>query len=406
MSVPASGPASIALRRTSAALLAGAALAGLLAGCAAPAAAPEPAPDGQARLHPVGDPGAWLSPGYASGSVEVYATTGEVCGVADGVSIEEVRGPGWEPRVQARRFPDGQILWEIPGSGCSEGAVRDGSVLIGSQIEEPGTWSFVDAATGEAASGDSAQGFRLDPSYASVRLLAEVDGIRVLLADQRELIGIDADGERWSRSIGARSEVTVLDDGFVGVRDMGAKRVEVVDGRTGERRSTRSRIDPLGFTWASDGFVLRENQSDPEYAFFDLDGEEVDRTIGSSQYGFVPAPRSGVTFPVSDHLRAGGVVGVGSDGVPALFEGDHAKDFTRRGEIRELPGDSIIGLHAVSSDGSLLLFDSTDGEGVVLIDAAGEEVLQWDTPYDRLRVESGYLLLGNGATTQVLLPTT
>lgn|GEM_PF-7005445 len=95
-------------------------------------------------------------------------------------------------------------------------------------------------------------------------------------------------------------------------------------------------------------------------------------------------------------------MGVGADGVPALFQDERQRDFTRAGRVEELP-DSIISLQALSADGSVLAFRNAR-DGVVLIDPHGAPIADWPAPSGELRVEAGRLVLARTPTAYVLLP--
>ncbi|MBK0417551.1 hypothetical protein JD276_00670 [Leucobacter sp. CSA1] len=379
------------------------AAAALLAGCTAGDADPTLPAIADVQLHPVGDPGRWFSEAYADGLGGRYSTMNTLCGVGDGVAVEtlDASAPDFGTQVQARSLDSGAVLWTLPDLSCAEGAVREGAAMLSTGPGES-AWRLVDAR-----SGATREEFALtDPDIGAGRVTARVDDLWVVESEQ-QLVGIGprpegGTGRVWQRELGTRVEVTPLGDGMLGVSSGLDGRLSVVDGRTGEVRYETTGVDVgSALTWASDGFVLRVNQSDPEYAFFDLDGEEIDRTVGESQYPFAPRGSEGVTLPIADHVAAGKVTAVARDGAPALFE-DRGRHYTRAGQI-DLRGSSVL-LSDVSADGSMIIVDEPGGEGFIVIDAEGEDVLRWSPPYSELRVEAGYLVVSDLNVTDVLLP--
>lgn len=370
-----------------------------LTGCSPSDTTESESGSGNLVLHPTGDEGRWFDDAYGEGSVQLYATSNDFCGIAGTLAIEQQVKPDRTTRVQARDLRSGDVVWELEDVGCSAGSVSgEGSLLLLPGDPLGGTWSFADPETGETV-----QRFELEASPLGGRIVSEFDGIRVIEATGGVLVGIGASGVLWERGV-VNGDVTPLADGMIGVKYGLEDRIEVIDGRTGERRHKLTGTEAHEVQWASDGYVLQINQSDPEYAYFDLDGEEVARTKEHSVYGFVPKPRSGVTFSVEDFAVADKVTAVGLDGRPALFDTGYEDYATQRGPIEELPS-SILDVQAVSADGSLLLFPDDGTDSLVMIDDAGEEVLRWTTPEStEVRVEAGFIVLQQAGTTTVLLP--
>lgn len=368
----------------------------LLAGCTSGASEAPPSDLTQLELHPVGDPGRWFDNGYADGVVATYATANTVCGIADDLVIEMQAGPNNGSRVLARPLAGGDVRWEADDARCTPGAILDGSALIARSWTSEPDWQIVDAATGETTSD-----LALENERSSVKLVAQIEDLLVLSNAEGALSGFRGGAPVWTTMVPANATITPLDDGHLGVLDGLDDRLVIVDGSSGDTVLEQDVERADGITWASDGYVERINQSDPEYAFFDVSGTEVDRTVGSSQYRFVPSPESGITFPVADHVAAGGVVGVSADGIPSLFQDQRQRDFTPEGSI-ELP-DSIIALRGISADGALLLF-RTDADGLIFVDGTGAEVFTWPIASGELRIEAGLLVVESGPTTQVLLP--
>lgn len=56
----------------------------------------------------------------------------------------------------------------------------------------------------------------------------------------------------------------------------------------------------------------------------------------------------------------------------------------------------------MSTDGSLLLFETSDG--LVIRDDEGKTVGQWPLDYSELRIESGRIIVSGALGTAVLLP--
>ena len=369
----------------------------LVTGCAtgvAPAALPEAA---ELSLHPVGDEGHWFHDRYAAGVEYAYATPNVVCGIAGNIVVEVQTGPAYGSSVLARYLPRGEVAWEMDDARCEAGSVTDGSVVVSASTGDMRETSLVDAVTGTQAADLALKGERAD-----VGLVTRVGDQFVLTRGGEALIGLRNGVEEWSVPLPPGAEPTALDDGFIGILDGLGDQLMVVDGKTGEIVLNRAVERPDWITWASDGYVQKINESDPEYAFFDLTGAEVDRTLKEAQYRFTPSPNDGITFPIADHIAAGRVVGVSASGVPSLFQDEHQKNFTQAGEVTELP-DSIIMLQAVSQDGSLLFFTAPD-DTMTMIDSTGKQIFNWPGRVSDLRVESGYIVVTTGTTTQVLLP--
>ncbi len=357
------------------------------------------------RLHPHGDPGRWLDAGYRQGFGSAYVTMNDLCAVTRELAIEVESNSAGEPTVLARNLAGGARNWELEGATCSRGALLRGDPqapvaaartthLVVRTADEG--WKLIEPTAGVAR-----MTLPLGENVTAVEPLTWVGSVLVVETDGSTLLGIENGTQVWSRAVPSRAEVTVLDNGMAGVTDFAGGTVSVVDLKTGKTRHTASVPKPHWITWASDGYVQKVQETDPEYAFFDLDGHEVDRTKGVSQYRFVPDPGSGVTFPLKDHRRAGRVVGVDARGVPQLFEDDRQRDYTRSGQVEELP-DSIISLQGVGS-GGLLLFPRKE-DGVTVIDQDGDEVAAWPLDYRELWIESGHIVLSGDFGTSVLLP--
>lgn len=371
--------------------------ASLVTGCTsavAPAALPEAA---ERSLHPVGDEGHWFDDRYADGVEYAYATPNLVCGIAGNIVVEVQQGPAYGSTVLARYLPRGEVAWEMDNARCEAGSVTEDSVVASITQEGVRKTSLVEVTTGTPTADLSPKGERAD-----VSLVTRIGDAFVLTQGGEALIGLRDGAEQWSVPFPPGAVPTALDEGFIGILDGLGDQLMVVDGKTGEIVLSRAVDRPAWITWASDGYVQKINESDPEYAFFDLTGAEVDRTLGISHYRFVPSPNDEILFPLADHIAAGRVVGVSASGVPSLFQDDHQKDFTQTGEIPELP-DSIIMLQAVSKDGSLLFFTAPD-DTMTMIDSAGTQVFSWPGRVNDLRIESGYIVVTTGTTTQVLLP--
>lgn len=377
---------------------------------------PDLPPEADLQLTPHGDAGTWLDDAYAAGFVDQYATPNEVCAVTDDVVVEVERGIGGGATVMGRQLRGGGILWEIDDATCGRGALlpenpestvpaaASASVVVGTQwLSAKRAWSLYDPAT-----GTERQALGLGAAVSSVRPLAWAGAGVVVQTDSNDVVGLEmgTGGERgdevWRQPIASGAEVTVLGDDHLGVTQVSVNRVSVIDMAAGENVLSKPVPDASEITWASDGYVENVQETDPEYAYFDLRGNEIDRTKGVSQYPFVPSPRDGVTFPIADHRKAGTVVGVSAAGTPALFQDERQRDFTQAGEIEDLPG-SIIGLLGVSADGSLLLFDRGP-DGLVLLDETGAEVGEWPLGYSELRIESGLIIVSGTSGTAVLLP--
>ena len=389
--------ATPAARRTTAlralALVGGLAL---LSGCASGTAEAPPTEAAPLELHPVGDPGQWLDTGYADGVTATYATANTVCGIADDLVIEMQTGPSFASRVLARPLAGGDVLWEAEDARCAPGAVLDGSALVARSWSGEPDWQLVDVATGETTLD-----LTLETERSSVDIVAQIDDLLVVSSAEGGLTGLRDGMPEWSAAVPAGATITALDDGHLGVLDGLGDRLLIIDGRSGDTTLEQDVERADWITWASDGYVEKINESDPEYAFFDVSGAEVDRTVGVSQYRFAPSPESGVTFPIADHVAAGRVVGVSADGIPSLFQDERQRDFTPEGSI-ELPA-SIISLRGISADGGLLLFRN-DADGLVFIDGTGDEVFTWPVESGELSIEAGLLVVESGPTTQVLLP--
>jgi hypothetical protein len=371
----------------------------LLSGCTLGDTAPDLPDKADVQLHPVGDPGLWFDNGYSLGVSDIYATPNTVCGITDGVIVEFEEGPDFSFRVVARVLPGDQIAWEIADSRCSAGSTMDGTVVVSPWGDRAGetTLDVVNVATGGIE-----QTIQREGGGTTAIRVSQVDNLRILRLDNEILVGADGDGIVWTTSESQGGESTPLGDGHIAISDGLEGWIRIIDARTGEETLPRTNMEVNDITWASDGYVLRVNQSDPEYAFFDLHGKEVDRTVGESQFGFFPRPDEGLTFPLADHIAAGTVTGVDATGVPAVFSGDTGHGiYLRGGKLDESQGD-LLWSQGVSADGSLVL-SYDDGDGFALYDVHGKARLSWPLA-DELRVEDGYIVFSTDNSTQVLIP--
>lgn len=402
-------------------------------------------------LHPTGDPRAWFWDSYRNGLAGAYSTSNEICGIgrdlpADlesddvlgDIVVESVQGPGL-PRVIGRSLSAGTIMWELPEVSCQDGAVVDDTVVVSGL--DGGDWQslLVSTRTGRTimrlpSPDDAAQSGYAEPIVmggaedamydpAAARLFA-VSGTTIMsvsppdpdtAASPRTNPQPPTGTLDWATEIGAEIDPVPLGGGMIGVTQRLSDRIWIVDGVNGEVAFETELADKHDLTWLSDGYLIRENESDPAYVFSDLDGTEVERTVGASQYGFVPGPRQGITYSIADQLAAGTTVGVDAAGRPALVENPERKDQLRGATVGEgeLP-DSIISLQGVSRDGSLLLFprdsraDSAlpgiDGDSAVVIDQRGAPVIEWPLADSGVSVMAGYIVARDGNSSHVLLP--
>lgn len=379
--------------------VAGLAAALLLSGCTSGDMTADLPSKADAQLHPVGDPGLWFDNGYALGVSDVYATPNTVCGITDGVIVEVEEGPSHNPRVIARGLPGHQIAWEITDASCGSGSTMDGVVVVSDWGAEPGTgaWDLVNVA-----SGGVEQSIQHGPRSYSARQISQVDELRILRLDDERLVGLDDDGIVWTATNLQGSDLSPLGDGHIGISNGVEGWISIIDGRTGEVTLPRTNVQVQDIRWASDGYVLKVNESDPEYAFFDLQGNEADRTVGESQLPFFPDPRRGLTFPLEDHINAGTVTAVDATGVPAVFSSDTGHGaFLRGGQLDESQSD-LLWSRGVSADGSLVL-SYDDGDGFAIYDVHGEAITSWPLA-DELRVDDGYIVYTTQNSTQVLIP--
>ena len=356
------------------------------------------------RLHPSGPRGAWFEDGFANGAALSYATANRVCGISGNVVVEYQLSPAGESIVLARSIERGDVIWQIAGALCDEDSVATGqgdeggaaAVLV--RMPEPqddaGTpggdhLTSIPPEVPDAGSGWQLRRIENGAKLRSIDLetdtvLASVipasgdpaggaspAGAPLVVFSGEHLIGY-VDGERaWDFDLPANPAITPLADGVIGIQSGLDDRLIALDGRTGDTLLDLDTSDLEETRWASDGYVVRINQSDPEYAFYDLTGAEVERTKGVSQYPFAPRQLDGVTFTLADHVAAGRVVGVAADGSPALFQSQGQKNYSRTQQIKELP-DSILSVRGVSASGGLFLYGTDTGFEV--IDSTGATV--------------------------------
>jgi hypothetical protein len=370
----------------------------LLSGCSPDGAAPDLPDKADIQLHPVGDPGLWFDNSYSLGVSDIYATPNPVCGITDGVIVEVEEGPDYSSRVVARVLPGDQIAWQITDSRCVAGSTTDGTVVVSPWGGGEGTVDLVNVSTGGVE-----QSIRHEAGDGSATQVGRADDLRILRLGNESLVGLDGDGIAWTTGSGG-GDVTPLGDGHIAISDGLDGWIRIIDGKTGEETLSRTNVDVHEITWASDGYVLGINESDPEYAFFDLQGKEVDRTVGESQFGFFPRPDEGLTFPLEDHIKAGTVTGVDVTGIPAVFSSDTGHGVYLRGGELDESQDDLLWSQGVSADGSLVLSDGDNG-GFAMYDINGEAIASWPLA-DELRVEDGYIVFTTQNSTQVLIPGT
>ena len=370
----------------------------LLSGCASASdSIPELA---DTQLSPVGDNGQWFHDEYVNGIGDSYSTDNSVCGVSNDVVIEYFAGDqSLPPQVRAWNLTAGDLLWELDDVSCTNDAVLDGAVAVASRETGDMEWSLVDLETGEVQ-----RKLDLNRKNAYVRQIASTPDTLILSVDLGVLAGVSSDGVEWTWSARSSIDVTPLADGYLGIANGLAEWVVVLDGDTGEVVLPRTSLNPHELTWASDGYVLRINQRDPEYAFFDLTGNEIERTSGQSQFGFFPRPYSGVTFPLDDHLRAGTVVAVDAAGSPAILTqpSGHVM-YTREARVEDSEF-SFFSPSGLSRDGSLVMFSGDDE--ITITDLHGEPVLQHELQqsHRNVTVQDGYLVTTDHTSTTILLP--
>lgn len=344
------------------------------------------------QLTPYGDEGAWFSNDYANGVDGVFAVPGKICGISGGYVFET---SGKNPTVRAWDIQTSNVMWEVDGARCGSESVSDEGVIIEYPHTDTGRqWKVVDVETGEEA-----RDLPIPNEPTSVKFVHAADDNFIVATGDGELYAVDSGGEiDWNIDAGNEPAFQVLSDSHIGITERMTDRVRIIDVDNGVDTHNENVESKHDIIWASDGFVLKINESDPEYAFFDVEGNEVDRTVGESQYPFVPRPSDGVTFPIEDHVNAGTVVGVAADGQPALFEVDRAPH-TREGRLNDY---RVLDFYEISADGKSLLRDA--GDELQLVSDSGKT--QWTRSLENIdyRVESSYILLYDNHSTQVLIP--
>lgn len=355
----------------------------------------------EAQLHPVGDQAEWFDDSYAHGYDDEYTTEGRVCGIADDLIIESLEDlANLTMTVQAWSLTQREVVWTIEDATCDLDAVADGTVLIREGASENLDWSLVDLATGEPQ-----RTLEVDQGIQTMRRELSTPEIEVLRANQTQLLGLNEAGLEWQIDLGDSASVTPLDNGLLGVESGLDTWIMVIDAATGEQVLERTEPDADFFTWASDGYILRINQSDPEYAYFDVTGSEVDRTVGDAQFGLFPRPRAGITFPIADHVAAGTVVAVDASGTPSILTQPSGHTlFTREANVDDSEFDFFIP-SGVSHDGSLVLL-SAGMNSMAVVDLDANVVFEYE-PDDRIsrtEIEDGYIVFETHSSTVVLLP--
>lgn len=352
------------------------------------------------QLSPVGDNGQWFHDEYRNGLGSSYTTENNVCGIANGLIIEDNRKESpLSTTIQAHRLIDGELAWERDAAHCALDSDMRDNILVREFIDRIVSWHLVDLETGEIE-------YTLDlgNEVQSVSRAFSTPSTEVLVTDQSTMLGVASGVVEWELAIDGSSTYFPLDNGYLGIQNGLEGWIIIIDADTGEEILERTEVDTHGLTWASDGYILKINESAPEYAFFDVLGDEVDRTTGESQFGFFPRPASGITFPLDDHLRAGTVVAVDASGAPAILTQPSGHTlFTREARVN----DSEFGYFipsGLSRDGSLVLF--SNDEGFTIANLQGEVVFDVESSLtsNRHSVQGGFIVLTDGTTTEVHLP--
>lgn len=368
----------------------------LLSGCVQGAkSVPELA---DAQLSPVGDNGQWFHDEYGNGIQGSYTTENQVCGISDGLIFENVMHE--QPismSVHAYSLSDDALVWERENATCLQHHRLSSELVVREQADGVTNWLLLDAATGEPRYQLEAQG----GAQYSVQEYS-TPTTTVLSTDANQLVGVSAEGTEWALDIGSRATVFPLANGNIGIQNDLDGWITALEADTGTEVLERTNLDTNDIRWASDGYVLKVNESDPEYAFFDLSGREIDRTDGESQFGFYPRPLSGITFPLEDHLRAGTVVAADASGAPVILtQASGHVLFTREANVDDSEFDYFIPA-GLSRNGNFVMFDRQDS--FVIADLHGDVVLEQPSLSTRSSVQGGYIVFTEANTTKVWLP--
>lgn len=340
-----------------------------------------------------GDAGLWLDDGYSAGVSETFDAAGRVCGVADGVFVDQVQAENGQVSVRAIDTATGDEVWTLDDALCGE--APGGQVAVASLGPDGSHIELADIATGDAAPLLDADGV-----VESLSVLGETEhGWIVQYATGSETrVGVHASPDRpaWSGAFPGQRQCTLL-DGHVGCA--GETSFTVLTAERGEVTAENAELGTLRITWLSDGYVLQDPTAseapDPVGALYALDGNEV-RLIEQTED--VPPAPAGALFTSADYMlddavavtAAGSAVAtVDRDGIE--FHGDDAAE----------PGSAAL---AVSAGGQALAVDT--GDAVVLLGADGDELAQLGPSGSEVHVVDGWLVVFDPAswTTTVFAP--
>lgn len=350
------------------------------------------------QLHPTGDPGLWLDPGYAAGVADSWEVSGIMCGAtADVVAVSGDEG------ITGHDATMGDPLWQAPGWTCSTEQEVAGDLYLIGHTATGSQLAQLDIETGEVQVFYSAEitiysVAAVGRGEDSIYLHADADVGPALMAfalDGTMQWQVPIEASWWCRLMGAH---VVCSSG---------RSFTALEAATGEVTIPETPIpDGSEAIWTTGGYTITSMgiAMDVESTVvYDYDGAE----IGSVDDAGVPESslmgERGVLYSVEDLMTEGVryVWLTDSEGRPVVHL-DGGFRFTASDEA--LPDDAL--LEAAAADGSTVLYLDTTGSAALM--ASDGSLLHTFDADLTMPVVAGGLIIGTtyGAdiTTTVFLP--
>lgn len=267
------------------------------------------------------------------------------------------------------------------------------------------SWALVSMADGQTLQDLT---FAADQRTMSVIFLDNADGTVVIEAmGENMLYGIGESGQLWQRGLPTNANVITM-DGHIGVSSGLDDNAFIVDSLTGEVTTSFAPNDYSTVIWASDGYVANADQTNPEYVYYDVDGNEVSRVTEDTYRELTPDARAGITYSIADIEAAAGVDAVDAEGQPVVYAArpGYGPHYTSGAEL-DIDGIVSLYLHGVSADGNLIAITPESDSGTSEIrDVEGELISSYALNSGYVSVMGGYLVVQERYTysTYILLP--
>lgn len=349
-------------------------------------------------LHPTGDPGLWLDPGYAAGVAGSWEVPGLLCGAT--ATVVAVSG---DEGITGYDATTGEQVWQAPGWTCSTEQEVAGDLYLVGYTANGSELAQLDIDTGEVQVFYSAE-----IMIYTVTAVARGEDSIYLHADADvgpAMMSFALDGTmQWQAPIETSWWCTLMGTHVV---CSSGPAFTALDAATGEVTIPETPIpDGSEAIWTTGGYTITSmgiTMDVETTTVYDYDGAEIGSVDDAGVPSTIMMGERGALYSVED-LMTDGVRYVwltDAEGKPVVhLDGEFR--FTATGE--PLPEGAL--LHAAAADGSTVLYGDTAGSAALMA-TDGSPLHTFDAALTIPVVYGGRIMgtsYGTDMTTTVFLP--